>query len=142
MIPSNEEPLAAGRFRIHGRDDSRASLTVQRHDAAARSARALKTLGITWGCAVIAVFLPLLHFVLVPLLLLGGPVLAYQKSREAVTLLTATGACPACQAPQDHRLNAAARERLVLRCESCGRALELWPDAQLLAPLANPSPKA
>ncbi len=137
MTKGRAEPPAEGHFRMHGREDSFARLTVQRHDRAARSRRALKTLGITWGCAVIAVFLPVLHFVLVPLLLVAGPVLAYQKSRESVTLLTATGPCPACHAPQDHRLNAAARERLVLRCEACGRALELWPAAALLEPSAS-----
>ena len=76
----------------------------------------------------IAVFLPVLHFVLVPLLLLGGPVLAFHKLHEAMTLLAASGACPACAAPQAQLLDSAARERLVLRCEACGRALELWPE--------------
>jgi len=130
--PSTEQP-AHGHFHIHGRPETDAALTVLRHDRAARMRRSLQALGACWGCAIIAVFLPVLHFVLVPLLLLAGPLMSLQKFREHVTLVRAEGACPACAAPQAHRLNSEARERTVLRCEACGRALELRPDPDVLA---------
>ena len=116
---------------MHGRDDSPARLLIVRRDGPARLRRALQALAITWGCAILAVFLPVLHFVLVPLLLLGGPLIALQKWGEHVSLLRAEGACPACAAAQSHELNTAAQERIVLRCPACGRALELWPDPRL-----------
>jgi len=102
-----------------------ASVRVLRRDAGARTTRALRTLGACWGLAVAAVFLPLLHFVLVPGLLVLGPVLAWSRLHEAHSLLRAEGPCPACAVPQRFKLGQRWRERTLVRCEACGRSLEL-----------------
>ena len=73
-------------------------ITVQFWDSKDRTRRAFKFWGICWGGAMFAVILPLIHFVLVPSLLLAGPCVAvYLLTRESV-VLGGQGTCPACQA--------------------------------------------
>jgi hypothetical protein len=61
-----------------------------------RNWRATKILLQMWGLALLSVFVPLAHFVLVPLFLLIGlvmyPIMLGQKS----TVLGGVGACPNC----------------------------------------------
>lgn len=95
---------------------------------------ALKALGGFWLAAVGAVFLPLLHFILVPTLLLLGPLMFFWKLRESVTLLGADGPCPACGVPIAHRVQLPAAEHTQVRCEACGRSVDLAiPAAELRA---------
>ena len=61
-----------------------------------RTLRGLKSLGICWGLAVAAVFLPLLHFVLVPLLLLAGPAAFFWIAGQEQVVLGGSGGCPDC----------------------------------------------
>ncbi len=102
-----------------------ARVTARHRDAKARVSRAALTWAAGWGLAVAAVFLPVLHFVLVPLLLVGTPLLAWQRLHEPATLIDAEGACPACGAHRTFALGGAWRVRTALRCEACGRALVL-----------------
>lgn len=87
--------------------------------------RAAGTLATCWALAVVAVFLPLLHFILVPGLLLLGPALAWARLHEDSTLLGVDGACPACAAPLREALSQPWRERTLLRCHACSRQLTL-----------------
>lgn len=64
-----------------------------------RTIRAFKALGICWGLALFCVFIPVLHFILVPLFFLGGPIAAYVLYRREKTLLGGQGQCPNCQQP-------------------------------------------
>jgi len=114
-----------GALTYDGCEPSPAQVVARHRDAAARTARAVRTWAIGWGLAVVAVFLPVLHFVLVPLLLVGGPAFALRRLRESATLVCAAGACPACHAAQRFALGDAWRERTSLRCEACGRAIVL-----------------
>lgn len=100
-------------------------MTAQHRDAKARASRAAQTWIVGWALAVAAVFLPVLHFILVPLLLVGSPMLAWQRLNEPATLVDAEGACPACGERRTFQLGGAWRERTTLRCEACGRALAL-----------------
>jgi hypothetical protein len=108
-----------------GREPSRVRVRARHRDRRARTTRAARTWAACWGLALAAVFLPVLHFVLVPLLLLAGPALAWQRLHEAVMLVSADGACPACGAGQRFTLGDAWRERTALRCDACGRRIEL-----------------
>ncbi len=63
---------------------------------AERTRRGLKAWGITWGLALVAVFLPILHFVLVPLLLIAGPVMFFSASAQEEVILGGQGTCPDC----------------------------------------------
>lgn len=113
-----------------------------------RLLRAAGTLATCWALAVVAVFLPLLHFVLVPGLLLLGPALAWARLREERTLLGVDGACPACAAPVREALSQPWRERTLLRCDACSRQLTLVlasagpaPDSGGKLPIPGPGPR-
>lgn len=111
-----------------GHGATRAVARVRHRARRARWVRAARGLLACWGLAVAAVFLPLLHFVLVPALLLAGPVVALLRLGEQVTLLDVRGACPACGREQTVGLGRAAEARLPFRCEGCGRPLEIAAD--------------
>jgi hypothetical protein len=108
-----------------GSEPSRIRVRALHRDGPARASRAVRTWAACWGLAVAAVFLPVLHFILVPLLLLAGPALAWGRLHEAASLVSAEGACPACGASQRFTLGDTWRERTALRCEACGRRIEL-----------------
>lgn len=61
-----------------------------------RTKRALKWLGAFWALALISVFLPLAHFVLVPFFLLTGPLVGAYLYRQESLLLGGEGTCPQC----------------------------------------------
>jgi hypothetical protein len=101
-------------------------------DAGQRMRRALLTWLAGWGLAIVAVFLPVLHFVLVPLLFLGGPLLALSRLRERVSVLAVSGTCPGCGAAQRQPLNTGAQPRLTFRCDACRREIAVELPAELL----------
>jgi len=65
-----------------------------------RLKRALARLGAVWGAAIFAIAIPILHFILVPGLLLLGPVVAVLAFRARVRADANTGiGCPKCGSP-------------------------------------------
>lgn len=84
---------------------------------------ALQRLGIAWGAAVVGALVPLLHFVLVPGLLLAGPIFALLSLRRSVRLVAGQVVpCTKCSAPiviEGEHLGWPAR----LDCPGCGAAL-------------------
>lgn len=133
-MPSTHLEIPA-EIRYIGHAPKPAVALVRVHDRPARTARAAKAWLATWGFAIAAVFIPLLHFVLVPALVIAGPLLGMARLAERATLVRVTGACPAC----DRALALAIKGKLVetvpFRCEGCGRPLELAPDRARLAEL-------
>ncbi|MCM2277621.1 MAG: hypothetical protein NDJ89_06050 [Oligoflexia bacterium] len=61
-----------------------------------RMLRALKFGGGSWGLALVSVFLPLLHFVLVPAFLIAGPLVAFFVFNQESLVLGGKGKCPHC----------------------------------------------
>ena len=116
-----------------GQPDQPAELSVIMRDAGQRTRRAVLTWLAGWGLGIVAVFLPVLHFVLVPLLVLGGPILAFNRFGERVSVLAVTGTCPGCGVAQHQPLKRGAQPRLEFRCDSCGRAIGVQVPAELLA---------
>ncbi len=114
-----------GSFHYHGRPVTPAQLEVRHWDSRQRLSRALQGLGMCWGAAVLAVLLPVLHWVLVPSLLIGGPIFAFLRYHERITVLAARGPCPACGVELLFALGQASRCRMMLRCDHCGRAITL-----------------
>jgi hypothetical protein len=115
-------------FTFHDRT-SEATARVLDHAKRDRVRRALLGLAACWGAAVAAVFLPVLHFVLVPALLIAGPLLAFARLGERRTITGITGPCPACGGAITLRPGGSAAA--VVRCDHCRRPVEwsLAPDA-------------
>jgi hypothetical protein len=112
-------------FRYHGHADTPAVASVVLHPRSDRVRRAIRSWLGLWGLAIAAVFVPLLHFVLVPGLLLLGMVMGLLRLREHGTIVSVRGACPACGVPQAIEVGAPLRADVALRCEACGRPLWL-----------------
>jgi hypothetical protein len=117
-----EVPVTLGVFGAH---PVKALAIVRHRSLASRAGRAGLALGIAWLLALPAIFLPVLHFVLVPGLLVGGVVLAAMRLREDRALARVRGICPRCGAPLD--LTPGGRFRLprTVQCLHCRNELTL-----------------
>ena len=79
--------------------------------------------------ACVALFIPVLHFLLVPGMLIGGIVAALRRWRIAVQVTRATGVCPACDAAVERGLDVARAPEIWTLCPSCqGRLRIRLPD--------------
>jgi hypothetical protein len=93
-------------------------------------------LGLFWGLAVVSVLLPVVHFVLVPALLIAGPITALARYRRASGVLGGEGVCPECDALLT--VESAADEWPFSEvCETCGAAVRIQKAA--VAPEASPT---
>jgi hypothetical protein len=93
-----------------------------------RLGRALKGSGAWLGAAVVCVFIPIAHFVLVPSCLLGAIVVLVARLRTPTLVVRAHGVCPDCGAEQDLDVLGPWRGGVrSLACRACHRGLELRP---------------
>lgn len=58
--------------------------------------RALAVLGACWGVGLATVIIPLVHFVVPPVMLVLGPVMAWRRYRVTLQNEKVTGSCPSC----------------------------------------------
>lgn len=87
--------------------------------------RALKTLLIFWSIAVICVFIPIAHIVLVPSFLIGGYIAAKRRWKTAEEGIDASGSCPACENDICIKLDKNADLPQWHDCPECNDPLEL-----------------
>jgi len=107
-------------FRYHEQStDALARVAV--HGRADRVRRAVLGLLGCWAAACVALFLPVLHFVLVPSLLIAGPWLALVRLGERRTVLGVEGPCPACGGAIVTRPGGGATQEV--RCDHCRRSI-------------------
>ncbi len=121
-------------FQYPNQPDSTVAVTLRRRGPRDRLVAVARTWAIAWAAAIAAVFLPVLHFILVPALLIGGPLYALAQFKEHTTLMGGSGPCPACGAKVTLTQKRRAEERLAVRCESCGRRLVLHLAPEQLEP--------
>jgi hypothetical protein len=81
--------------------------------------RAIRVWCILWGLMIGAVFIPLVHFFLVPALLVGGPVAAWFMSRVPNEVTGGEARCPACGAGFQFARSALRKWPLRDVCGSC-----------------------
>jgi len=89
------EPLAV---LVKGEQGKQASgkVFLKTWSARERKIRAFKNLFGLWGLCLIALFIPVAHFILVPALFLAAPLAAIIALRQRSRLLGGYTACPAC----------------------------------------------
>lgn len=105
-----------------------------------RALRALKMLALCWALALVSVLLPVLHFVLVPLFALLGPVAAWLGHRRAEVILGGVMPCPECHSPFDVG-EGAVQWPLQAQCPACRAIVRLGPLPETRAePPPGPSP--
>src|SRR4029453_4784727 len=98
---------------------------VLRQRASEGMTRVLSAVGVCWGLAIAAVFMPVAHFFLVPTLLVTGLVLAVLRGREDVRLLGVHGRCPRCGVEQDFPGSGPFQGEQALDCPRCHNRLTL-----------------
>jgi len=137
--PADDSHLTAltGELTYHGHASTSAVVRARLRSHHERIVRAVLGLLACWGLAIVAVFLPMLHFVLVPALLIGGVALGWHRLRATASLTGVTGACPACGAPVADALDESlGGSPIALRCARCRRQIHLLvtaPDTQTAA---------
>jgi len=112
-----------------GATPTRAQVVVENLTTGQRVRRAGVALAAGGALAVIALPIPLVHFVLVPGALLLGLIFAAMRLGQRQVIRSAEGACPYCGAHQ--RLGLAGRVFRLPRevfCEKCRRPLDLGAD--------------
>jgi hypothetical protein len=119
-----EQELAAT-LTVFGAAPTPAVARLLTQTARDRALRVLAALGIFWGLAIPAVFMPVAHFILVPTLLLTGIAVAALRAREGVRLLGARGRCPRCGAETEFPGSGRFRSPHALDCPRCHTRLSL-----------------
>lgn len=105
-----------------------ADILLRNYDPVARWRRALLGLAGLWGLALAAVLIPVLHFLLVPGLLLAGLFVAGRRLRLRVALLRAEGACPGCATMVSADLGGVRPDWPIWTfCPHCGGRLRIAP---------------
>jgi hypothetical protein len=108
----------------------RVSVTVVRPSPGRRAVRALKAGGVFWAVAAGCVFLPGLHFVLVPGFLLVGVVVGFRHLRDQEIVSRVHGPCPRCGLDQDFAAGNGLTPSWELDCPGCHNHLTLTVDAR------------
>ena len=94
-----------------------------------RMGAAAKMLAICWLLAVVTAFIPIAHFLLVPLFVLAGPVVAYRKYAMEAAVEKATGSCPACGEDVNILLDPADKLPKHSYCSQCNKPVQLVYDS-------------
>lgn len=91
--------IQEARLKIHGPRtdrDTAGLIRIESWERPARIKRALKTWGACWGIGLAALPFPILHFIILPIMLITGPFAAlYVFTRESI-VLGGEGECPEC----------------------------------------------
>lgn len=66
-----------------------------------RFGRIVSGLATYWGLALLSVFIPVAHFILVPTFVVAGVVVAVKRAREDRRLVLLRGACPRCGSEEE-----------------------------------------
>ena len=103
---------------------TQATITKVEFDKPERTKNALRTFGMMFAATFASVFIPILHFILVPTLFISSFVLAMAKMGEKVRSEGGTGECPKCHQPfkvQPSKWGV----RITNCCDSCPEELEM-----------------
>lgn len=113
------------RLKLSGEAESQAVAKVEDWDPIARVKRAVAPMCICWAAAGVSIFIPILHFVLVPTLLIAGPVIFALRITESSTLQSLAGDCPRCKKPGQFVTGGRFKLPRNVTCDGCGNLLEL-----------------
>ncbi len=122
-IDRSAPPRSLALSGYHG-EPTPAALVVARFDKRARLRRAVTGLAGCWGAMVVAVFIPIAHFVLVPSLFICGIWQFLRRLEMQEQVRGAHGRCPDCGTEQDFELGSKRFPQSVT-CASCHRGLTL-----------------
>src|SRR5437899_310785 len=108
------------RLKFPGEPSTTATAQVHEWSSLERIKRTVFGLGLMWMLAGFSIFLPILHFVLVPGFLVAGPVVAIIRFTEGKRLQSMKGACPRCKVDRDFPLGLRFNGPRTFTCDGCG----------------------
>ncbi len=126
MSDAMRVPVTLTAFGAPTRD---ATATVVHQTPGQRLSRALAGLGMFWGLALIGLFIPVAHLILVPAFFTAGIVMAVLKAREDRRLVKVHGTCPRCGVEQDFAVGGRFTGDRSLDCPQCHNTLRVLSDA-------------
>lgn len=102
---------------------------------AQRFQRAMTTAALFIGAAIVSVFIPVLHFVLVPLFLLLSTIAAFRRYKEVSLVNLENFKCPKCQADlkqkEVHQTEADPSSKIY--CYECRSSMRLEVEPQVIS---------
>jgi RNA polymerase subunit RPABC4/transcription elongation factor Spt4 len=116
------------RLRGYSERPTPATVEVLRLDPADRTRRALRHLAFSWGGAVVSLFIPVAHLLLVPGFFLAGIILLVGDLRTPELVKEARGTCPDCGNEQTLDLAGRWRGGGEVACRYCHRMLRVEPE--------------
>jgi hypothetical protein len=105
------------------------TLHIRKYSRRDRVMRGLRMLGVLWLLAVLAILIPLAHFILVPALLLAGPIVGFRRYRDTEHNEQVTGDCPVCGKPMNIELDSSDRLPLWTYCPPSGDPIRVVEEA-------------
>jgi endogenous inhibitor of DNA gyrase (YacG/DUF329 family) len=111
--------ILAARLSAFGAPPTPAIVTTEEVSPGARVRRAMTGLAACWLAAGVAVFLPVLHLVLVPTLVVGGIAAAVVLGRQARRVLDVQGTCPRCLKEVAFEAGGHLRPTRLVNCPRC-----------------------
>lgn len=100
MIRDAETPTDKVQLRVLGQDEDSTSGTAEIRELTRGEVlkNVLKILGLFWGLALLSVFLPVIHFFLVPAFILSGLAAAVRARKHRQEIVQGSVSCPNCSA--------------------------------------------
>lgn len=101
------------------------NISLEVYSGGERTMAAAKLWLGAWFLAVLAAFVPLAHFVLVPALVIGGVVVGYRAYNRACRANAAEFTCPACREPVNVKLEPHQIPPVYVYCPKCEASLKV-----------------
>ena len=96
MNSAIQKDVQAVRVVAPGGVTSTGSVTIRQWSGREKRQRAIKALAISWALGILAIAIPMLHFVLCPLLFIGGPIAARFAYLQKGHITGGETKCPGC----------------------------------------------
>jgi len=117
-------------FRNNEEQEQKAVLHSIIYDSSERMTRALKMGGFFLLLAIVSVFIPLAHFVLVPSFVITAIVLPFMVHKLIEASEKAEGVCPSCHEQVTIKLDPKDKLPLWRYCPNCDKSLQLVKPAE------------
>jgi hypothetical protein len=138
LVPPPPLPIPAS-LTIFGASPRPALVTVTRPSPGRRLVRAARAAAGFWAVAVGCVFLPGLHFVLVPTFLVVGIVAGLRRLRDVEIVARVQGVCPRCEQEEEFAAGNRLASSWPLDCPACHNRLTLVLDGGKAPPATRES---